>query len=197
MDRTNIIFFSSTMSTMSKVTPRRPVGAVWTITRIMEGCIRWSDFHNAWPTVKWDYDKLEHRLKEKQPTSDQQLGISSRLLLKLRGWSHEASWRLKNIQSCSWNRFGIKIQYHPYIKSVWLCFLSTQTHTCYFLVLIHSHSSIKVLTGTVNDTLYFSVGRQTTAPAAVSAVAGTTAGIVEQGKHISQAHLLAFSPCSF
>lgn len=74
-------------------------------------------------------------------------------------------------------------------RSFWLCFLSTQTHTCYFLVWIHSHSSIKVLTGTVNDTLYFSVGRQTTAPAAVSAVAGTTAGIVEQGKHISQAHL--------
>lgn len=194
MDRTNIIFFSSTMS---KVTPRCPVGAVWTITRIMEGCIRWSDFHNSWPTVKWDYDKLEHRLKEKEPTSDQQLGISSRLLLKLRGWSHEASWRLKNMQSCSWNRFGIKIQYHPYIKSFWLCFLSTQTHTCHFLVLIHSHSSIKVLTGTVNDSLYFSVGRQTTAPAAVSAVAGTTAGIVEQGKHILQAHLLAFSPCSF
>uniref|UniRef100_A0A669DPB6 calcium/calmodulin-dependent protein kinase n=1 Tax=Oreochromis niloticus TaxID=8128 RepID=A0A669DPB6_ORENI len=54
---------------------------------------------------------------------------------------------------------------------------------------------IKVLTGTVND-MYFSVGRQTTAPAAVSAVAGTTAGIVEQGKHISQVHLLAFSPSS-
>uniref|UniRef100_A0A3Q1ARE2 calcium/calmodulin-dependent protein kinase n=1 Tax=Amphiprion ocellaris TaxID=80972 RepID=A0A3Q1ARE2_AMPOC len=43
--------------------------------------------------------------------------------------------------------------------------------------------------------LCVSVGRQTTAPASVSAVAGTTAGIVEQGTLSSAIHILASSPC--
>jgi len=46
---------------------------------------------------------------------------------------------------------------------------------------------------TILHPLCVSVGRQTTAPAAVSAVAGTTAGIVEQGKVISVAPLLTKS----
>uniref|UniRef100_A0A3Q4M8V6 calcium/calmodulin-dependent protein kinase n=1 Tax=Neolamprologus brichardi TaxID=32507 RepID=A0A3Q4M8V6_NEOBR len=83
------------------------------------------------------------------------------------------------------------------LKHPWVCVSSIYTSTILLKLTGNNISHIKVLTGTVNDTLYFSVGRQTTAPAAVSAVAGTTAGIVEQGKHISQAHLLAFSPCSF
>uniref|UniRef100_A0A669DS01 calcium/calmodulin-dependent protein kinase n=1 Tax=Oreochromis niloticus TaxID=8128 RepID=A0A669DS01_ORENI len=76
------------------------------------------------------------------------------------------------------------------LKHPWVCVSSIYTSSTLLKLTGNNISHIKVLTGTVND-MYFSVGRQTTAPAAVSAVAGTTAGIVEQGKHISQVHLLA------
>uniref|UniRef100_A0AAX7U1P5 calcium/calmodulin-dependent protein kinase n=1 Tax=Astatotilapia calliptera TaxID=8154 RepID=A0AAX7U1P5_ASTCA len=72
------------------------------------------------------------------------------------------------------------------LKHPWVCVSSIYTSSILLKLTGNNISHIKVLTGTVNDTLYFSVGRQTTAPAAVSAVAGTTAGIVEQGKHISR-----------
>uniref|UniRef100_A0A669D7R0 calcium/calmodulin-dependent protein kinase n=1 Tax=Oreochromis niloticus TaxID=8128 RepID=A0A669D7R0_ORENI len=75
------------------------------------------------------------------------------------------------------------------LKHPWVCVSSIYTSSTLLKLTGNNISHIKVLTGTVND-MYFSVGRQTTAPAAVSAVAGTTAGIVEQGKHISQVHLL-------
>uniref|UniRef100_A0AAX7T074 calcium/calmodulin-dependent protein kinase n=1 Tax=Astatotilapia calliptera TaxID=8154 RepID=A0AAX7T074_ASTCA len=70
------------------------------------------------------------------------------------------------------------------LKHPWVCVSSIYTSSILLKLTGNNISHIKVLTGTVNDTLYFSVGRQTTAPAAVSAVAGTTAGIVEQAKSL-------------
>uniref|UniRef100_I3K014 calcium/calmodulin-dependent protein kinase n=2 Tax=Oreochromis TaxID=8139 RepID=I3K014_ORENI len=69
------------------------------------------------------------------------------------------------------------------LKHPWVCVSSIYTSSTLLKLTGNNISHIKVLTGTVND-MYFSVGRQTTAPAAVSAVAGTTAGIVEQAKSL-------------